>query len=103
MPTYAVIDGIKIINIIQAASVQDAESATGFSCVEYTTETAEPGGTYENGKFIKIQPYPSWTLDEEYKWQAPVPYPDESKLYIWSEETTSWIEVEPTIDEPIVE
>lgn len=99
MPKYAVIDNTKIINTILAESIQDAESITGFTCVEFTEETAEPGGTYENGRFIKIKPYPSWILNEDFCWESPIPYPgDKLKSYIWSEETISWIELEPVTE-----
>jgi hypothetical protein len=93
MPKYAVIVGIEVINIIQAESLQDAERITGFSCVEYTEEPAEPGGTYENGRFIQIKPYPSWILNEEFKWQAPIPYPNDGKNYVWDEAILNWSEV----------
>ena len=42
--------------------------------------------------FIAPQPYPSWSLDENFDWQAPTPQPVEGAWY-WSEETTSWVEV----------
>ena len=44
--------------------------------------------------FIKPQPYPSWTLDANYDWQAPVPYPTDGNMYIWDEDTLSWVEIE---------
>jgi len=42
--------------------------------------------------FLVPQPYPSWTLDENCRWQPPVPYPDDGKSYGWSESTQQWIE-----------
>jgi hypothetical protein len=54
------------------------------------------GYTYDPvaGHFFAPQPYPSWTLDENAKWQAPVPYPvEEGKFFTWDESTTSWAEV----------
>jgi hypothetical protein len=45
--------------------------------------------------FFAPQPYPSWTLDPEtYYWQAPVPYPNDGKNYVWDEATLSWVEVQ---------
>lgn len=41
--------------------------------------------------FITPQPYPSWTLDSNYDWEAPVPYPNDGKQYIWDETTLSWV------------
>jgi len=47
----------------------------------------------EKDMFIAPQPYPSWTLDDEGDWQAPVPYPDDGKVYEWDEENQTWVEV----------
>jgi hypothetical protein len=45
--------------------------------------------------FIAPQPYPSWLLNTATcKWEAPVPYPDDGKTYIWDEATLSWVLVE---------
>lgn len=41
--------------------------------------------------FIAPQPYPSWTLDANAKWQAPVDIPTDGDRYSWDEATTSWI------------
>lgn len=43
--------------------------------------------------FICPQPYPSWILDSNYDWVAPVPYPNDGKQYAWDETTLNWIEV----------
>ncbi len=46
-----------------------------------------------NDWFVTPQPYLSWTLDADAKWQAPVPYPTDEKPYTWNEETLSWNEL----------
>lgn len=44
--------------------------------------------------FIPPKPYPSWVLNTDTcDWQAPVPYPQDGKHYIWDEATLSWVEV----------
>jgi len=43
--------------------------------------------------FIAPQPYPSWTLDADAKWQPPVAMPTDGKMYAWNEATLSWDEV----------
>jgi hypothetical protein len=50
------------------------------------------GYTYDsiNDVFIVPQPYPSWTLDENFDWQAPTPRPNDDGIYIWNESTLSW-------------
>jgi hypothetical protein len=44
--------------------------------------------------FAAPQPYPSWTLDVDAKWQPPVAMPTDGTMespYTWDEATTSWI------------
>lgn len=42
--------------------------------------------------FIPPKPYPSWLLNTTiYQWEAPVPYPDDGKMYYWDESTLSWV------------
>jgi len=55
------------------------------------------GYTYDPvaNHFFAPQPYPSWTLDADAKWQAPAPMPvEEGKFFTWDEPTLSWVEVE---------
>tara|TARA_Y100000296_G_C5035484_1_gene187035 strand:+ start:242 stop:631 length:390 start_codon:yes stop_codon:yes gene_type:complete len=57
---------------------------------------AGKGYTYDQARdaFIPPQPYPSWVLNEDTcQWEAPVPYPDNDKMYRWDEGTTSWKEI----------
>ena len=45
------------------------------------------GYTYDADKdaFIPPQPYSSWTLNEDTcRWEPPVAYPDDGKIYIWN-------------------
>ena len=54
------------------------------------------GYTYneENDVFIPPQPFPSWTLNEEFYWKAPVPYPEDDAEYYWDEENQTWVLME---------
>jgi hypothetical protein len=46
--------------------------------------------------FISPQPYASWILDEQTcTWCAPVPKPNDNKMYYWEEYTKEWIEINP--------
>lgn len=46
-----------------------------------------------NDIFIKPQPYPSWTLNDNFDWEAPSPLPDRTPFkYQWDESTLAWIE-----------
>jgi hypothetical protein len=43
-------------------------------------------------------PYPSWTLNPDTaQWEAPVPYPDDGKHYVWDEDQQQWIELTPPV------
>jgi hypothetical protein len=44
----------------------------------------------DNDVFIQPQPYPSWLLDGNHDWQAPVPYPEDDLIYFWNEEALDW-------------
>ena len=82
--------------------------------VYYDPETNEPsadqskafrknyasiGYTYDEQRdaFIPPKPFNSWILDEQTcLWEPPVPRPNDDKIYLWNEETTSWEEwIEP--------
>ena len=51
------------------------------------------GYTYDavNDVFIAPQPYPSWTLDNDFNWQAPIPRPEGMGWY-WNEAKQVWVD-----------
>ena len=54
------------------------------------------GFQYDNVRdaFIQPKPYESWLLNEDTcQWEAPIPRPNDDKLYVWDEPTTSWVEI----------
>jgi len=53
------------------------------------------GYTYDANAdvFVKPQPYPSWTLDENHDWQPPTPMPSDGEQYRWSEEELEWVAI----------
>jgi hypothetical protein len=53
------------------------------------------GFTYDpiDDAFISPQPFPSWILNSNKRWEAPLPYPQDDKMYVWNEETQSWDEM----------
>ena len=57
---------------------------------------AGAGYTYnaDINAFVAPKPYPSWTLDADAQWQAPVPMPQNGKMYSWDEAAQAWAEVE---------
>ena len=56
-----------------------------FAGVGYTyDETADV--------FIAPKPFASWSLDENYDWQAPIEHPADGKQYLWDEANQGWVE-----------
>ena len=60
-----------------------------------------PGWTYsdasewssQGGAFIPPQPFPSWVLNPDTAlWDAPAPRPSGDGLWLWDEDTISWVE-----------
>ena len=56
------------------------------------------GYTYDESGDVFIAPRPgaSWSLDENYDWQPPIPMPEMTPEHLsiyWDEATESWIEV----------
>ena len=44
--------------------------------------------------FVPPKPFASWVLNEDTaQWEAPLPMPEDGKMYGWDEETVSWKEV----------
>lgn len=44
----------------------------------------------ENDVFIAPQPFPSWTLDDNFDWQPPIMPPDDG-YWIWDEKKLAWV------------
>jgi hypothetical protein len=54
------------------------------------------GHIYDSEKdaFYAPKPYASWTLNNTTcKWEAPVSFPTDGKIYEWDENTTNWKEI----------
>lgn len=43
--------------------------------------------------FIAPQPFASWSLDENFDWQSPIPKPEQG-FWRWDEENQQWLKVE---------
>lgn len=46
--------------------------------------------------FIAPQPYPSWSLDDNFDWQPPISKP-EGQFY-WDESLLNWVEIETLVE-----
>jgi len=92
-------------NEVEALGVAVCETVVGSGPWVQTSynnnirkQYAGRGFTYDPDAdvFIAPSPYPSWVLNAQYDWEAPVPQPEGD--YLWNEETQTWDEI-PT-EEP---
>jgi hypothetical protein len=87
MSIYAqIIDGVVVNTIVADADFIATQT-------EKTYVICNKGGigwTFDGTNFVAPQPYPSWTLDENFDWQPPTPKPDNILAWIWNETTLSW-------------
>jgi hypothetical protein len=66
--------------------------------VPFRKNYAGIGDIYDEQRdaFISAKPFNSWILNENTcDWEAPVPRPDQYKIYNWNEETLNWILIAP--------
>jgi len=96
-----------------ASIVPHSEDGTAWKQTSYNSnfrkQYAGIGDTFDSSKdkFIKPQPYPSWSLDSNDDWVAPVTYPtiteiDSNIVYTsWDEDNQKWLGATYTGD-PIV-
>ena len=74
----------------------------GADSVVLATETAIVGGEYDGTNFWRSKPFPTWIKDiDTNSWIPPIPYPQDGKVYFWSEAEQNWIE--PSLEEDIIE
>jgi len=76
------------------------EWSTGYTNWKQTSynhnirkQYAGVGFTYDalNDVFVRPQPYPSWSLDNDFNWQPPIPAPSGLNWY-WNEAQQAWID-----------
>jgi len=96
-----------------ASIVPHLEDGTAWKQTSYNSnfrkQYAGIGYTYDasKDKFILLQPFPSWSLDSNDDWEAPVTYPtiteinSEPVLISWDEDNQKWLGATHTGD-PIV-
>jgi hypothetical protein len=52
----------------------------------------------DSDAFIAPQPFPSWNLDEQMRWVAPVAMPTDDGFYDWDEESLNWVARKEVVD-----
>lgn len=63
----------------------------------FRRQYGEAGFIYDsvNDVFVRPKPFVSWTLDSNFDWQPPSPFPpdaSDTKRYAWNEEQIAWVE-----------
>lgn len=95
MPTYAIHDGVTVVNAIVAETQEIAELVTGLQAIE---TTGEPWicWTMEKEGWRSPAPFPSWAWNTRAKeWQPPTPQPPKVGAYehAWNESTLAWDQI----------
>lgn len=83
---WAQIENDRVVNIVIADDAWVQSQTDTF--ISIGDSFVEIGGSYENGVYIHLQPYPSW-VREGSGWVAPVVKPD--GVHAWNESTLSWV------------
>ena len=78
--------GIDFIDTLNIKSIYDYNTVRQTSYNSNTrNKYAGIGDTWDeiNNVFISPRPFSDWTLNENFKWEAPTPYPNDDKHYVW--------------------
>ena len=78
--------GIDFIDTLNIKGVYDYDKVRQTSYNSNTrNKYAGIGDTWDetNNVFISPRPFSDWTLNENFKWEAPTPYPNDDKHYVW--------------------
>ena len=78
--------GIDFIDTLNIKGVYDYDTVRQTSYNSNTrNKYAGIGDTWDetNNVFISPRPFSDWTLNENFKWEAPTPYPNDDKHYVW--------------------
>ena len=80
--------------VCKRTSYNTAAGEHSLGGTPYRGNYAGIGFTYNEDldAFISPKPYASWVLNEaKYSWEAPVAMPEDEGIYVWDEDSTSWI------------
>ena len=71
----------------------NSDNTLGDQSKAFRKNYAGKGYIYDENRnaFIPPKQYDSWILNEDTcRWEPPIPYPTDEKMYYWNEETLSW-------------
>ena len=93
MANFALINSDNIVENVIVADQSFIDSGVLIGTYKELTRGGR-GWTWDEAKstFIAKQPYPSWTLNSDNDWEAPVAQPaeEEGKSHIWNETDQQW-------------
>ena len=112
MSHYAKVLNGQVIQVIVAdedffQTFRDTSPGTWLQTSYRTRANTHPEGTPLRGNYAGVgyhydrvhdvfyapQSFPSWTLNNTtWIWEAPIPMPTDGKIYLWNENTQTWIE-----------
>ena len=78
--------GIDFIDLLNIKGFYDYDKVRQTSYNSNTrNKYAGIGDTWDetNNVFISPRPFSDWSLNENFKWEAPIPYPNDGKHYVW--------------------
>jgi hypothetical protein len=78
--------GIDFIDSLNIKGVYDYDKVRQTSYNSNTrNKYAGIGDTWDeaNNVFISPRPFSDWTLNESFKWEAPISHPNDGKHYVW--------------------
>ena len=93
-----VIKGIDETELIEGLSPEIWYGNFRGQICKRTSYNSKIRGTYagigysynsEEDIFVTPKPYPSWIRSGSF-WNAPIPMPEDDKVYTWNEDTLSW-------------
>lgn len=96
MKRFAIVQNNIIVDAIIAENAEIAASIFPNNEIVEIDIERPIGIGYEriDGKWKRPKPADSWIFnDEVFDWEAPIPYPEDGKDYVWNEEGLSWMEL----------
>jgi hypothetical protein len=75
----------------------NSDNTLGDQSKAFRKNYAGKGYIYDENRdaFIAPTPFNSWVLNEDTcRWESPIPYPTDGKMYSWNESTLTWDIVE---------
>jgi hypothetical protein len=99
MANFALVNQDNLIVTVVVADKEYIDSGALGDPANWIEDTPERKGTAGVGKtwdpidqaFIGEQPWPSWFLNRDFEWEAPVPRPEDGNVYRWHEEILNWV------------